>query len=142
MKMEPQVTNCSHRAQSCPRQWATLKETESAIERFCESCSQTVYLCEDEGSAITHAIAGHCVAMSLVSEPELPAMWLGTPPKVPVITDAQREALKQHHLDSEKVRALKDAKYSNRLCEYCGFPIATWRKTCWVCDAAERRRPT
>jgi len=30
-------------------------------------------------------------------------------------------------------RSLKDAKYSDRNCDKCGFPIASFRKECWVC---------
>jgi predicted amidophosphoribosyltransferase len=36
-------------------------------------------------------------------------------------------------LEARKSHALKDAKYSSRLCPQCGFPVPDWLRACRVC---------
>ena len=62
-------------------------------------------------------------------------MWLGEPDPEDVIepTEKALNALAQSHVINEKIRSLNDLNFSNRFCEICNYPIADWRKECWVC---------
>jgi len=61
----------------CPRDWDSLKPTDEHNVRFCQSCSENVYLVENDADFIAHAQAGHCVAKALPNCHELPKMAWG-----------------------------------------------------------------
>jgi uncharacterized protein (TIGR02996 family) len=48
----------------CDKRWETLLPTESPGERHCNACSSRVYQCSTVREAETHALAGHCIAVS------------------------------------------------------------------------------
>lgn len=74
--------------------------------------------------------------MPMVQESELPIEFLDGPPAK--ITPVQMKALHAKMIAREKQRALTDVKHADRDCTRCGFPIASWRNSCWVCDMMKR----
>jgi uncharacterized protein (TIGR02996 family) len=49
----------------CPKRWSNLIPTDQPQERFCDTCRRSVYYCATISAARAHAVAGHCVAVSL-----------------------------------------------------------------------------
>lgn len=47
----------------CPRSWESLQLTETPMERHCDACRRTVYLCTDTEQAENRARSGHCIAV-------------------------------------------------------------------------------
>jgi hypothetical protein len=47
----------------CPKRWLELRPTGRDDVRFCESCSRTVHLYNDENQAINQTRSGQCVAI-------------------------------------------------------------------------------
>ena len=124
-------------AEPCPLSWESLSNTENDSTKFCSVCKHNVYFCDNDEEAILHARKGHCIAFSQVSPTELPMMVLGRPTVIePIkITETHNAAIQRQHIEREKIRALKDSKYSDRTCPDCKYPIASFRKECWVCRA-------
>lgn len=117
--------------------WEKLGRTDDTAIRHCEICSRNVHYCASDKEAIEQAKLGHCVAIEMVDESEKPVLMIGRPTNPEPITKDQEEALRIRQIELQKIRALKDLKFSDRFCPDCGFPIASFRKTCWVCEKTE-----
>jgi hypothetical protein len=140
MKKNKQVVNCSIIKKPCPLSWDKLKATSETDTRFCDQCEKKVYFCNDDKEAIKHAKQNHCIAISTVCRSGFPELVLGSPgDDLNPVTEEQLNVLKESHIETEKVRALKDIKYADRSCETCGYPIAEWRKSCWVCNCKTKK---
>lgn len=49
----------------CQLKWSQLYgKSPSDTERYCDSCRQNVYLCDNEAELLEHAKQGHCVAIA------------------------------------------------------------------------------
>jgi hypothetical protein len=135
MKTEYEIFNCPPDAKiPCPLEWDALTPTDDEAVRVCPKCGESVFLCKTDEEAIAHAKQGHCVALAVVHESELPEMHLDIGPDI-MITPEQSLALHAWRVEKAKRRALKNTRYADRDCETCGFPLAPWRKSCWVCEA-------
>ena len=63
---ETELWNCENTFEFiCPRQWESLKRTESHDIRFCDVCSQNVYLCESPAEFVRQGNLGRCVAIPM-----------------------------------------------------------------------------
>jgi len=61
---ETELWNCENAFEFvCPRQWESLRQTESPDIRYCEVCSQNVYLCETPVEFVRQGNLGRCVAI-------------------------------------------------------------------------------
>jgi hypothetical protein len=49
----------------CPNKWEELKSTESKDIKFCDHCSQNVYLAESQAKFEKFADEGKCVAIEI-----------------------------------------------------------------------------
>ena len=138
MKLERQIRNCQkvQIPEPCPLKWDNLTRGDSDVVRHCSVCDRSVYYCATDEDAVSHAKRGHCIAMQVVSESELQLSVLGKPD----VVSTNLEALYRHLVELEKQRAIRDATRSNRDCETCGYPIASFRKECWVCKAVAENR--
>lgn len=139
MKHSPQGANCRSRIVSkpCPMRWDQFWKTGDESIRHCDVCSENVHYCKTDAEAIDHARAGHCVAIEMVDSSELPEIMIGRPSNPLPYSEEQEESLRIQQSEFEKNRALKDVKFANRYCDRCGFPIASFRKHCWVCAKTE-----
>ena len=67
VKMNPSETelwNCENAFEFvCPRKWESLGQTETPDIRYCEVCSQNVYLCETPREFVSQGNLGRCVAI-------------------------------------------------------------------------------
>ena len=114
--------------------WDSMALTDEEGVRSCAVCRKDVYYCRSDEEAIEHAKVGHCVAIEMVPDEDKPTITIGRPIEPDPITPEQEVALARSHIDLEKMRSLSDLKYADRYCDTCGFPIASFRKYCWVCD--------
>lgn len=116
----------------CPKEWAALEATEIETQKFCSQCNELVYLCVSDEETLSHARAGHCIARELPDVAELPAMIIGRPKDLPVVTETQQEAAKwaqrEHGIDD----SLKNVT-AERSCPECHYPAPRWREVCRVC---------
>lgn len=66
-KVNPSQTelwNCENAFEFvCPRKWDSLGQTESPNIRYCEVCSQNVFLCETPDEFVRQGELGRCVAL-------------------------------------------------------------------------------
>jgi len=67
------VENCKF-AFKCTKKWEELAKTEQPKVRFCDTCSENVYLCESLQELDAAVKAGHCVAFDSIKA----GMYLGT----------------------------------------------------------------
>jgi hypothetical protein len=74
VKMAPSETelwNCENAFEFiCPRKWESLSRTESPDIRYCEVCSQNVYLCESPAEFVRQGNLGRCVATPIKVKPK------------------------------------------------------------------------
>jgi len=135
MKQSPRVANCRTRIVSkpCPMTWDQFWRTKKDSVRHCDVCKEDVYYCKSDSEAIEQAKAGHCIAIEMVAFDELPTIVIGRPTNPAPRTAEQEKALQIQQIEFEKIRALKDLKFADRYCDQCGYPIASFRKHCWVC---------
>lgn len=49
----------------CDKSWADMKPTGDDTVRHCETCSKSVYFCDNLADAREHSMAGHCIAVDL-----------------------------------------------------------------------------
>jgi hypothetical protein len=49
----------------CDKTWAELQPTGKEGVRHCESCSRSVYFCDNLADAREHATEGHCIVVDL-----------------------------------------------------------------------------
>ena len=62
----PRLDRCSVEFEfECPKRWSNLTPTDQPQERYCDTCRRSVYYCTTISAARAHAVAGHCVAVSL-----------------------------------------------------------------------------
>jgi len=134
------IRNCRVKFRKvCPQRWEQLVPTAAERVRFCDTCSQEVFLCETDEDALGHARAGHCIAKPISDLSGLPAitMVLGMPrkPQVPTRKPTREERLLREEAGREgaKTKALRDIEYASRTCPRCGYPCADWLKACGVC---------
>jgi len=134
------IRNCRVKFRKvCPQRWEQLAPTAAERVRFCETCSQQVFLCETDEDALAHARAGHCIAKPIPDLSALPAvsMVLGMPrkPQVPPRMPTREERLLKEEAarESAKTKALRDIEYASRTCPRCGYPCADWLTACEVC---------
>ena len=88
--MENMIRNCAVTFRRvCPRTWESLRSTEEASIRFCDSCQREVFLCTADDEAVQHAKQGHCIAKPMPSRTSLRSLVLGhpNPPPPPPTTD-------------------------------------------------------
>lgn len=72
--------NCAVRFRRvCPRTWESLRSTEEASIRFCDSCQREVFLCRADDEAVQHAKQRHCIAKPMPSRASLRSLVLGQP---------------------------------------------------------------
>jgi len=61
---QTELWNCENAFEFvCPRKWESLGHTESSNIRYCEVCSQNVYLCETPLEFVSQGNLGRCVAI-------------------------------------------------------------------------------
>ena len=61
---ETELWNCENAFEFvCLRKWESLRPTESPDIRYCEVCSQNVYLCETPLEFVSQGNLGRCVAI-------------------------------------------------------------------------------
>jgi hypothetical protein len=61
---ETELWNCENAFEFiCPRKWDALGSTESTNIRYCDVCSQNVYLCETPLEFVSQGNLGRCVAI-------------------------------------------------------------------------------
>jgi hypothetical protein len=74
VKMNPSETelwNCENAFEFiCPRKWESLRHTDSPDIRYCEVCSQNVYLCESPTEFVRQGNMGRCVAIPVRVKPK------------------------------------------------------------------------
>ena len=49
----------------CDRSWADMEPTDDDNVRRCETCSKSVYFCNNLADAREHSQEGHCIAVDL-----------------------------------------------------------------------------
>ena len=68
---ETELWNCENAFEFiCPRRWESLSRTESPDIRYCEVCSQNVYLCESPTEFVRQGNLGRCVAIPIKVKPK------------------------------------------------------------------------
>ena len=128
----------------CPETWDRLSAMPDPAARFCGACNRQVFLCSTDAEAVTHALAGHCIAKAMPDRSELGDMTLtlGTPEIAPPEpTPEERLARREYAVEGAKTLALRDSDYASRLCPRCGYPCADYRRDCGVCGLEVGRAP-
>ncbi len=74
----PAIEGCLSFELACPKEWGSLAPTGRANLRFCETCEQAVYYCEEIEQARAYARGGNCVAVD-IAVPRLPDDLDATP---------------------------------------------------------------
>ncbi len=72
------VVDCAFRF-NCPRDWNALATTSNDRVRFCDTCQRDVHYCGNEEEYLSHAAAGHCVAVLAHSDTEEGVVTIGEP---------------------------------------------------------------
>jgi hypothetical protein len=58
------IRNCIFGKQ-CDKKWAELTQTDNQDVRYCSTCEQNVYLCQDEYTLAEAIQANRCVAVDI-----------------------------------------------------------------------------
>jgi hypothetical protein len=95
---------------------------------------EDVHFCRTDEETLRHARAGHCIAREEPHPDELPYLMLGRPAIPPVVTPEQEQARALRAREGGITAALDNARYEGaRDCPECGYPVPSFRKTCYVC---------
>ena len=62
--MQRPIQNCKFEFE-CTKKFEQLEETDSSDVRFCANCERNVYRCNTIKEVQEHAIAGHCISLSM-----------------------------------------------------------------------------
>ncbi len=103
------VAGCFHFEFQCPQRWESLKLTDDASVRFCETCRKRVFHCSTVRHAQRHALRGHCVAIDstlvrkpgdlktdITRDPEATRMMMGRfAPPAPRYSPGQRVTIRR-----------------------------------------------
>lgn len=135
MRTERTIRNCTvHVDTPCPKRWDELQVTDSVNARHCFVCGEDVFFCSSAEETLEHARAGHCIAREEPHPSELPRVVLGRPTVVPVVTTEQERArawARREHGINILLRGRLEA--ASRPCPDCGYPVPSFRKSCYVC---------
>lgn len=131
------IRNCTVRMRRvCPMTWDALQQTPDPAVRHCRECARDVFFCSSDAETIAHVRAGHCIAREEPHSSELPSLVVGQGELVPHHTDRQRRALALTQREQGINRVINGRMTGDtRDCPQCGFPVQTFRKTCYVCGA-------
>ncbi len=135
MRTERTIRTCPVRMKfSCPRTWEGLRPTANPDVRHCAHCNEDVHFCRTDEETLRHARAGHCIAREEPHPDALPDLVLGRPEFPPVITPEQEQASALYARERGITDALDNARFEGaRDCPGCGYPVPSFRKTCYVC---------
>jgi len=90
-----------------------------------------------------HAERGDCIAREVPDTSEFPRLVLGEPDPESIrrnrLTRKQNEAVRIATREEAIARALDNMRYSDRRCLECGYPVASWLRSCRVCGSSEFR---
>ena len=124
---------------ACPREWEKLQPTNHEDVRRCPQCDRDVHFCTSDADTIAKARAGLCVARLEPHPESIPVMQVvvGQPEvsEVPQPTPEDAAVRSSHSREKRIAKALARMEYETRDCARCGFPVPTFRKTCYVCAA-------
>src|SRR5262245_23251558 len=66
MRVNNAIRNCVVKFRRvCPETWDRLSSTPNPGARFCSTCNREVFWCSTDAEAVTHALAGHCIAKAM-----------------------------------------------------------------------------
>lgn len=136
MRTERTIRTCPVRMKfTCPRTWEGLQPTADSDIRHCTQCNEDVHFCRTDEETLRHARAGHCIAREEPHPDELPHLVLGRPAVHPVRTPEQERASALRRREAGITDALDNARYEGaRDCPGCGYPVPSFRRTCYVCS--------
>lgn len=136
MRTERTVRTCPIRMKfTCPRTWEGLQPTADSDIRHCGQCNRDVYFCRTDEETLHHARAGHCIAREEPHSDEMPRIMLGQPEVIPEVTPRQKQANAWRLRERGITDALDNARYEGaRDCPQCGYPVPSFRKSCYVCS--------
>ena len=142
MDTKNEVATCKFIKKPCPLRWESLNETDDENIRFCDQCEKNVHFCVSDEEAISHAKQNHCIAMPIIQYSGTHNIKIGEPDAdweddYEPPSKEYEESSEARHIQASKIHSLKDIKYANRYCSQCNYPIADFRKYCWVCGAKE-----
>jgi hypothetical protein len=134
MRTDRTIRSCRVRMKVvCPKTWEALAETAAPGVRRCSVCAEDVYLCTTDEETLAHARANHCIAREIPHPSELPEMILGRPASPPVVTQEQARAKELWRRERAIDKVLAGRFDESRQCPSCGYPVQSFRETCYVC---------
>jgi len=96
MKKISEIWNCPDSLEfQCPQQWGLLNTTNDNDVRYCNICSQNVYICLTPQEFIQNTKSGKCVAIpyELAHRPDDPQYVLGRPSQEEIVKIEEEEKL-------------------------------------------------
>lgn len=135
MRTQRTVRNCrANKRLRCPRAWIRLQATNQPDVRRCGVCASDVFFCRTDAETLQHARLGHTVARDEPHPSELPCFHVPATDIQPAFTEAEGRALdlsrREHGID-QLINGRLD--HEARACPACGYPVPTFRKSCFVC---------
>ena len=80
MSNHQDIKNCEIKFQfECPKKWSGLKTTDDENIRFCDHCSENVYLCNSLEDVHQHAKEKHCISVEQEDDIHGPRRLTGKP---------------------------------------------------------------
>lgn len=140
MRTDRTIRSCAVRMKfKCPSTWEGLQPTADSDIRHCAQCNRDVYFCRTDEETLRHAREGHCIAREEPHSDEMPLLVLGEPEEVPDITPQQHQRQQQASAWSRREYGINDALLNARYegardCPQCGYPVPSFRKSCYVCS--------
>ena len=136
MEQHATVRLCEFKRQ-CPLNWDALTPTAERQTRYCDTCNQSVFLCESDEETISHAEQGHCIARRAPRTDDIPGIVVGEPDsewlQAHQPTAQQEEARKWNQRERNINDALNNLKFTANRCSACGYPLPSWWEACRVC---------
>lgn len=136
------VRLCRVAVKACPRDWDKLTPTTDEEVRHCPQCDRDVHFSASDADTIEKARAGLCVARLEPQAGSLPdrRVVVGKPEVQELPADTPEESALLTRLGRERgiAEALARLEYDTVDCGNCGYPVPTFRRTCYVCKAARR----
>lgn len=135
MRTERTIRNCTVRMKVvCPITWDGLQSTDRPDVRHCAQCGTDVFFCATDAETLERVRVGHCIARERPHASELPPVIMGRGELVPSYTDKQQLALRLHRREEGLNTLIKRGLHGkDRDCPECGYPVPSFRKTCYVC---------
>lgn len=135
MRTQRTIRTCAVRMKVvCPKTWEGLQPTADSGVRHCAQCNEDVHFCRTDEETLRHARAGHCIARETPHPDELPQLVLGRPAIPLDRTPEQEQAGAWLAREGGITASLDNARYEGaRDCPECGYPVPSFRKTCYVC---------